>query len=265
MGLFGFVSSVGSAISSGISAVGSAISSGISEAGTAIANTVSTLGTAVSNFVEKVAPVIASVVDALAPVAQALGNFASAFLQGLGIFRPGESVIDIGERALQAAAVQGITPDKFDDFQEYMAALRNFQLDPENKHTFSENLVAGLGVGSWALEKKYDAPAGSLASMWLWPMANPAYFTLARMDTLLRTGALTGGSVQAYLEKRLSGTDASSLRQKLETNPDGTSMHTEQRGELYTNLEQSRDNWAALMEKVQEIKAEEARKQGGEQ
>lgn len=170
----GFLSSVGSFFSSVGSAIGSVCSS---------------IGSALSSFATGVGTVIGGIISALAPVAAALGKFANAFLQGLGLLKPEEDVEDMGDRALQAAE-QGITIDKFENFDEYMAALRDFKLDPEQsaKRSSAEKMVAGLGVGTVAAEEKFNLDRGALNGMWLLPMANPGYFARSACKRWLAVG-----------------------------------------------------------------------------
>lgn len=231
----GFFSTVGSFFSS--------VASGISSA-------VSSIGSALSSFATGVGTVIGGVLEALAPVAKAIGIFANAFLQGLGVIKPNEQVENIGDRALQAAEA-GITMDKFDDFDEYMENLRNFELDPElsKKYPATQKIVAGLGVGTVGVERKFDAEPGSLGSMWLLPMANPEYFTPERMQGLVSAGQL-GGDVFAYLEKRLTGGEARSIEKKLELDQDGNVLGATNRTELYDALESAQDNWSDMMDKI---------------
>ena len=152
MGFWGAICSIGSSITSGISsAVGS-------------------IGNALVSFASNVGPVIAKIVTELEPVAVALGKFAAAFLQGMGVLKPNEKPEDIGERALQAAE-KGVTIEQFDNFDSYLAALRDFDLDAEKaaKRSTAEKLVAGIGVCTIAMERKYNAAPGSLDTLWLLP------------------------------------------------------------------------------------------------
>lgn len=228
-----------------------AICSVVSSVGSAISSAVSSIGSALSSFVSSVSPVLASVVDALKPVAEAIGKFANAFLQGLGILQPDEKVEDLGERALQAAK-EGITIDKFDDFDSYMDALRKFELDPDvaARRSPAEKLVAGLGVGTIGVEDKFNAERGSLNGLWLLPVANPEYFTPERMQSLVSAGKL-GGDIYAYLEKRLSGGEARSFEKGLEVGADGKPLNDPGLDKLYGALDGAREKWADLNKQVE--------------
>ncbi|MGV8804229.1 MAG: hypothetical protein ACWA6Y_04630 [Polaromonas sp.] len=233
-------------------AICSIASSCVSAVGSAIASSVSTIGQALSSFSTVVAPIIATVIDTLKPITQAIGQFANAFLQALGILKPDETVQDLGERALQAVE-KGITMEKFDNFEGYMDALRKFELGPEvsAKRNPTEKIVAGLGAGTIGVENKFNAERGSLNAMWLLPMANPSYFTPERMQDLVSTGRLSG-DILGYLEKKLDGADASSLRKGLEITPDGKPMNDTELGKVHEALGTAQDVWADLAKQMEE-------------
>lgn len=232
----GFWSAIGSAVSSIASGIGSAVSS---------------IGSALSSFAGGIGTVIGTVIPVLGPMVTTLSRFAAVLLQALGIFKPGEQPEEMGERALQAAE-KGITIDQFEDFDSYLDALRDFDLDPEKaaKRSYAEKLVAGLGVGTVGLERKFNAPPGSLDTLWLLPITNPAYFTVERMQSIISTGRL-GGDVWAYLDKRLSAGDSSRLEDALTVASDRTAPTPAERNALYDALDQARDRWAELGKQVE--------------
>lgn len=233
-----------SSICNGISSVCSSIGSGISSA-------VSAIGSALSSFAANIAPLLSNIISTLPSVFTLLLKFAPVFLAGLGILKPDEKVDDMGERALQAAE-KGITIDMFDNFDDYMDALRNFDLDPEvaSKRNPTEKLVAGLGVGTVGVEDKFLVERGSLNAMWLLPIANPDYFTPDRMQSLVATGRL-GCDIYAYLEKRLSGGESRSIEKGFEVEAEGKTMNDAERDKLYDALDSAREGWAELANKVQ--------------
>lgn len=239
----GFFSNIGNAISSGLST----LSSGFN----AVCNTVSTIGKEVAEFTHNIKPVLGPILMTIAhtiphPAVKAVALFANALMQGLSIFHPHENVQDMGDRALQASA-QGITLDKFEKFDDYLAALRNFNLDPEvsRKNGPAEKLVAGLGVATVGIEQKFHADAGSLRDIWLLPLTGPGYFTADRVKSLLENGRLVG-NFSAYLEKSMSGEEASAFRKNMEITPDGKPMNDGELGKLHDALDGARTIWAEL-------------------
>lgn len=238
----GFWSSIGSGISSAIGAVCSGISS-----------VVSGIGSAVSSFATSVGGLIGGIISAVPAIAGRIASFATTFLQAIGILKPKEDVEDMGERALQAKEA-GITMDKFDNFDDYMDELRNFEVDPDKsaKRPRAEKIVAGLGVGTVGVENKFDMERGSFNSAWLLPISNPDYFTPDRMAQLTSTGRFQGGDVFAYLENKLSAGDKRDLQISLEKNLDGSDMSAEEKSELYEALDQAEAQYKKLGEQAQQ-------------
>lgn len=212
---------------------------------------VATIGPALAAYSTKVVPVLGQVMLAL-QVATAVVKFADALLKVTGVINSNEGVEEIGERSLQAAE-QGITLDKFDDFDAYMDKLRNFELDPDvaSKRNLGEKLLAGLGVTTVGIEQKFNAEPGSLGGLWALPIAHPAYFTPERVQDFLSTGRLVG-DILGYLQGELSGGEARSFEKRLETGADGKPFDVQEREKLYDALDSSRANWADILREAQE-------------
>lgn len=236
----GFWSSVGSFVSSCVSSVGSAISSAVSS-----------IGSAVSSFATKVAPAIGSILGKIPTVLNTVSLWANAISLALNILRPNEKVEDIGDRALQASERDDIKPEKFANFDQYIEALRNFDLNPEvsKKTSQATKVVAGMAVATLGMEEKFNLSRGSLDGIWLLPVTNADYFTPERVKSLLEHGKLVG-DVGAYLEKRMSGEEASAFRKNYEVTPEGKPMNNTELGQLYGALDQARAEWAALDQKI---------------
>ena len=167
--------------------------------------------------------------------ASALANVAQGVLQAFGIMKPNEKIEEMGERALQAAQ-EGITPDKFENFDEYMEELRNFDLDEDkaNKRTSAEKIVAGIAVGTVGLEKKLDLSSGEVNGLWLLPLANSEYFTADKLIDLLESDKLVGADIEKYLEKDLTASESRELEKKLTVG-----MEEEEVDVLYDALDDS--------------------------
>lgn len=178
----------------------------------AVVSAVSSIGPAVSAFCTSVLP---KIVPALETIGSVIRGVANTVLQILGIFKPDEDVEDMGDRAIQAGEA-GIKPDKFDTFEEYMDEIRNFKLDPEKSAQMSgvEKIAAGLAIGATGLEKKFDAPEGSMGPLWLLAASNPAYFTAERLVNLVKGGD-DMGTVVRFFEGKLGPADAVDTRQTL--------------------------------------------------
>ncbi|MFM4824138.1 hypothetical protein ACEUDJ_04500 [Aeromonas bivalvium] len=217
----------------------------VSSVVSSFASGLSSLGSALSSFANGISAVIGAISSALPKLGEALGQFANALLKGLGILKPDEDIEEQGERALQAAE-QGITADKFDDFDDYVAALRSFELDPDkaDKRSRAEKLSAGIGVGTVALEKKFELEPGSLNGIWLLPLANPEYFTAARVGDLVRGGKFSG-DIHAYLERRLSVGEGHRFETALANAGGNGDKQT-----LFQALDQACDGWADIQAKL---------------
>lgn len=218
----------------------------IASVASSICATVASIGPALSTFTSGVGPIIANVVSVIAPVAKALGEFATIFLQLMGVLKPGEMVEEIGERALQASE-KGITLGSFDDFDAYMDKLRNLELDPEKAANRSpaEKLVAGIGVCSVGLERKFNVAPDSFNGLWLLAIANPNYFTPERMQGLVITGKFTG-DVLKYFEKTLSAGDSKRFEDSIGV------------GEVsvYEALDQANNRWENIKQQIRNDKGE---------
>lgn len=219
-----------------ISTVGSIVSS--------VVSAVSNIGPALAPYVSKVAPIIAEVVSTVKGIADTISKFADTFLRTLNVLKPEETVEDLGERALQASE-KGLTTGQFDNFDDYIDKLRNFDLDPDKaqQRSQTEKLVAGLGVANVAMEHKFNATPGSLDGIWLLPIANPNYFTPERMSSIVSNGQALGG-ILGYLDKSLSAGDSGRLEESL-------AAGAGDKQELYKALDQTREKWEALKHKVE--------------
>lgn len=224
----------------------------LASAGAAIASSVATIGTAVSSFAATIAPTLGSILTTLKTYAEPLAKFANTFLQLLDILKPGEKIDDMGDRALQAAD-KGITMDKFEKFDDYMNALRKFELDPEQsaKNSPVAKLVAGVGISTIGVEDKFNAQRGSLNALWLLPLVNPGYFTPEKMQGWLAAGKL-GGDILAYLDRRQSGGEARSFEKALETGPNEASIPGVEKEKLYEALDSAREQWAEIARKMKD-------------
>lgn len=224
MGLF---SSLGSAFSSVCSSVGSAISSAASYMGSAVSRVISTGISIGSGFMS------------------GLSNVASGLGKAFGFFKDSDPPLpDIGDRAIQMHE-QGIVPEEFNDFQEYMEKIRSFDIDPEKSKdsTTDQKIFKGLEVAGRGLEEKFNAPTGSMANVWVLAGANPDYFTSERLQSLLKAG-VDIPSVVDYFEGKMGGAESLEIEDELvdldqKTNP-GKEENTS-RQELYAAVETAKN------------------------
>jgi hypothetical protein len=138
-----------------------------------------------------------------------IANFTGGLMQTLNIFRSGDpDTEEWGDRAIQAED-QHIFPDQFNDFNDYLDKLRNFELDPEKTvaSTPEQKTIKGLEVAGRALEDRFHAPEGSMAKVFVLAGANPEYFTSTRFKSLLE-GGIHINDIADYFEGRLGVADA---------------------------------------------------------
>jgi len=214
--------------------------------GSAISSSVSAISSAFHTFAS-VSTVLGNILENMPTLGGFLEKVAEAVLQALGITQPEEKVEDLGDRAFQAAG-KDITPEKFENFDEYMKALREFELDPEasQNRSSAEKVVAGLAVGTMGLEKKFNTEPGSLDGLWLLPLANPDYFTPERIQSIVTTAPRLGGNdVQQYLEGKLSGHESTAFENSLKTQ-NGSPLTPNETSELYKALDSGQDKWAQI-------------------
>lgn len=190
----GFFSAIGSAFSSAASWVGDTIGRAASWAGRALTTVVSAGGKIVSG----------------------LASTAGTLLGNLGIFRKDDPPVkEWGDRAMQAED-QHVFPEQFDDFEDYLDKLRNFDLDPDKtaESTDVQKTFKGLEVAGRALENRFDAPEGSMANVFVLSAANPDYFTSERFQSLLE-GGVRIDDIADYFQGRLGGAESLKIEDEL--------------------------------------------------
>ena len=193
MGLFSFVGSVISAVST----------------------VVSRCVPAIVNVAAKVIPVIGNVLSKINPIIAVVSRVA----EGIGfihnILKKDETVEDIGDRCLQAED-QGIKLDTYDTHAEYVDDIRDIELDPEKTEsfTFSDKFLAGLGVIGSGIEEKFGLSSGDSGNLFNMVASSPEHFTTERLDTILNKG-IDLESVVDYLNKDLNAGKAEIVENQL--------------------------------------------------
>ena len=222
----------------------------LSAAATSIATAVSSIGPAVAAFATNIVPTLARALEVVKPMLPMLTEFANALLRGMDILKAGETIEDLGARALQAG-MQGMPLNKFDDVGQYLQALRDMPLDPRMKERSPVELVlAGLSIATVGLEEKYQTRPGSFDGIWLLPLLKPDYFTPERMQSLLETRTF-GREVLDYFDGSLSGGQARNFEKSLET----PGMSEAQLDKLYDTLKSASDAWDDLKHKISDAES----------
>ena len=203
----GFVDSFCSAVSS----LGSAISSGISTACSFVAG----IGGAAISFARECLPRVGSIVNT---VGGSLGMVASALVgvcQIFSILRQDEKAEDLGERALQAAE-SGIRPENFDRYVDYLNDIRKFEINPEKSAQYTQDIraAAGMQVAISSLEDHFKTPVGALYGLPILIAMNKDFFNPDRLSALLKTTHDINAVVD-YLDGRLGRSERATVETTL--------------------------------------------------
>lgn len=130
---------------------------------------------------------IAEIAVKLMPLAieviKALGKALEAFAKALGGINPEESMDQLGDKALQAEE-NGIKPENYESYEEYVKAVENFEVDPEKSKVIDEKLkyIKGIELTSAAIQEKY--PGMMVTSLVELAASNPVLFTASACATL---------------------------------------------------------------------------------
>lgn len=172
------------------------------------------VGGAIAAAVKTVGPLIANGFKTFT-------SFVGPALQGVfgmfGAMKPGENFEDLGDRAYQAGE-KGIRPEKFDQYDDYLDEIRNFELDPEvSKQNTEAKTIMGVMVAGRSLEEKLDLPDSSSMAMVSAIMANtftPTFFSQDRMQAILEN-KLSFIQIDSYIKGDLEPKQEEYLEENL--------------------------------------------------
>lgn len=153
----------------------------IAPAITSIIATITSAIVSVSQFVVTYGPKIVNAINTVCGVIDAV-------MRIFGIFTPKENAEEIGDRALQAAE-EGIKPENFDSYDDYLATIRSFEIDPEKSKQFSqiEKQLTGLGIAAKGMEGNLDLREGTIGDLCVKIAQNSGYFTEERITSWLKS------------------------------------------------------------------------------
>lgn len=192
-------------------AIGMAVSAAVS----AISTAVSTIGPAVATFCTTVLPRIAPFIDKGIEILRVAGAIVQTVLQVAGVFGANERIDEMGDRALQASE-QGIVPEQFDSFDEYLDRIREIPLDPEKSAKTSEyeKIGAGLAIGATALDRHFKVADGVMENLVVMAFAKPGFFNGERLSAILgKTTDIT--SIMNYFDGKLDFKSAVAVEKTL--------------------------------------------------
>lgn len=135
-----------------------------------------------------------------------------AICKALGLFED-KSPEELGDRAIQAER-EGITPDKFETFDEYVKAIKAFELDPERSKEISaeeKNLKGAEVLLLLAAEKFPGVPIATFAELAPIIGKNPETFNdkaLKVLGDLVKSDPTSVGEIASFLTGREKDPDA---------------------------------------------------------
>lgn len=110
-----------------------------------------------------------------------IGKIIFTLAKIIGVIRPEIDIQEMGDKALQAEA-DGITPEKYDTYSDYIAALDSYVVDPERSQKISEELkeIKGVEIAVCLMvEKLADTPIVSFIES---IFDNPDYFKDGKIE-----------------------------------------------------------------------------------
>lgn len=170
---------------------------------TTITTTISSIGA----FITTYGPTIVKGINTVMQVIDVVGKVVNALA-------PTDRIEDLGGRALQAAE-QGVQPEQFASYDDYLSHLRQMDYNPEqSSHSEIEKQLTGVAIASRAIEEKLDLPTTTVGILSCLIALNPIYFTDQRIQTWLDAGMdLT--TVVRYFANDLGVSDSFKTEQQL--------------------------------------------------
>lgn len=175
-----------------------------SDLGRGISSFCSSIGTSVGGLVGGIARTLAPVLAKIHPVLGLVLEVVNVVMVLVDIFKTGENVEDVGDRAMQAGEA-GIKPENYETFNEYFEEIRNFDLDPEKSKLNSVEVktIAGLSVSGKLIAEKFNSSDVVMADLLSVVAMKPEYFTAERMSGMLKAG-VDLSEVKSYFENKSS-------------------------------------------------------------
>jgi len=175
-----------------------------------VGSIVSSAFNAVKSVIEKVGLGFETALKVIVAIVVAVGK-------ALGIIPEDEVPEELGDRVIQAEA-QGIVPEKFDTYAEYMKKVRELEIDPElsEKSTLEEKRAAFLTVANKGIEEKLDSKIG--LPFWGEVAKNESYFTPERVTSILKEFSSNGmdpAKITDYFEANLAPDERDKVEENL--------------------------------------------------
>ena len=234
-----------SSISSGFSA----ISSGISSICSGVSTICSGIGKGVSGFMQTVAPKLMTIVGTTVSKLNTVLAVVQVVVELYGILKPDEKIDEIGDKAIQASE-EGISMDRFDNFEAYMDSLRNFSVNPERSAEIGDvaKKLSGMAVVTQGLSEKLQVNDISLGNVWVLSALNPQVFTAERIKAILDS-TKDINNVLRYFERDLTPQTSLNI-EKVLFNAEKKLSPEKSDSDIYQMLDSTKDDIAKKSDQI---------------
>lgn len=172
----------------------------------AFMSTITTAISSIGTFISTYGPTIIKAIDTVKQVFEAV---AKAF----NVLSPNDEIGDLGGRALQASE-EGVQPEQFATYDEYLDHLRAMDYQPElSKYSDTEKNLTGIAITSRGFEEKLNLPASTMGIVGCMIAFAPNYFTDQRINTWIKNDYLN--QAVRYFGNELGASDSFKTEQKL--------------------------------------------------
>lgn len=154
----------------------------------------------ISEIVSTAAALLPKIIEVVGKNILEFAQIISGMMKGLGLIKPDEEVTDLGDKALQAAD-DGITPEKYDTYEEYLKAIEDFDLDPEKSKDIDDGkkLEKGVEVITATLVERYGEVMGDF--LLLIGKNQPYFFErMPLITTVMRDSLANFGDIVRYIQ-----------------------------------------------------------------
>lgn len=165
-----------------------------------------------SSALSVVGTLIPKIVGIVGTALQKLSTAFEVFFKVLGLLTKDESMEEMGDRALQAEQDEHnpIKIEDFDSHEKYLAAIREYELDPEKSAltTKDEKLHKAIEVMLAAAMSQYGEPMTEFGQI---VMNNPEFYSkserLAEFANLISSDPQTFADIVNYIEHKAMSTE----------------------------------------------------------
>ena len=131
-----------------------------------------------------------------------VGNLLMGIAKALGIIKPETEVDELGDKALQAEE-EGIRPENFETYEDYVKAIEGFKVDPEKSelYTEEEKINKGIEVTSTLTAEKY--PDLDVESLAIAIADSPEFFNgkvVEKLGDMLKNGTDSIDNILRYID-----------------------------------------------------------------